>query len=93
MKMGEIRKSVAMDASCIDVEIGIWINQKSYGRTSRILENDEEPGQLLGLLCCVGIQASALSRLNLGVDGLEFCATVVDFHSPVDSALSVVNIA
>ena len=36
--------------------------------------------------------ASALSALNFRVDGLEFISSVVDFHLPVDAALSVVDI-
>ncbi len=38
------------------------------------------------------MMASALSALNFRVDGLEFISSVVDFHLPVDAALSVVDI-
>ena len=36
--------------------------------------------------------ASGLSALNFRVDGLEFVSSVVDFHPPVDAALSVVDV-
>ena len=35
----------------------------------------------------------ALSALDLEVHGLEICAGVIDLQSPVDTALSVVDIA
>jgi hypothetical protein len=35
---------------------------------------------------------SALSQLNLRVDGLQFGAGVVDFHLPVDAALDAVHV-
>ena len=35
---------------------------------------------------------SNLSALNFRVDGLEFVSSVVDFHPPVDAALSVVDV-
>ena len=36
--------------------------------------------------------ASALSQLNFGIDGFEFAAGVVDFHLPIDAALSFVDV-
>ena len=38
------------------------------------------------------VMASGLSALNFRVDGLEFVSSVVDFHPPVDAALSVVDV-
>ncbi len=38
------------------------------------------------------ISPSGLSALNFRVVGLEFVSSVVDFHPPVDTALSVVDI-
>ena len=37
-------------------------------------------------------QASALSFLNLWVDGLQFDACIIDLHLPVDAALGVVDV-
>jgi len=38
------------------------------------------------------VSSSGLSALNFRVDGLEFEPSVVDFHSPVDATLGVVNV-
>jgi len=35
---------------------------------------------------------SALSQLNFGIDRLEFTAGIVDFHLPIDAALSFVDV-
>ena len=37
-------------------------------------------------------KSSALSQLNFGIDRLEFTAGIVDFHLPIDAALSFVDI-
>jgi hypothetical protein len=52
----------------------------------------ENPANPLGSFLSVGIQASALSQINLGVDRLEFAAGVVDLHLPIDAALGAVHI-
>jgi hypothetical protein len=36
--------------------------------------------------------ASGLSALYFRVDGLKFVSSVVDFHSPVDATLGLVNV-
>jgi hypothetical protein len=38
------------------------------------------------------LMTSGLSALNFRVDGFEFVSSVVDFHSPVDSPLRVIDV-
>ena len=35
---------------------------------------------------------SAQSRLNFGIDRFEFTSGIIDFHLPIDAALSVVDV-
>ena len=60
-----------------------WLGRQQVRQpTALAIRNQTAPAQL----------ASGLSALNLRVGGFEFKSSVVDFHSPVDTALSVVDI-